>query len=160
MEEKNKNNRLTILFCMIIILLMILCGFLGVKAFNQKECNIKCENKDNNLNDNINNNDSQNNQQDVGFVKPEEHVEIEENIKTKLIEVFKSVYNYREGAYYGNYCYGDYDSNDKIEPLKSFYKEEYSYYYKGNFASNEYSSFKEMVNHLKKYMTEEVIFGI
>lgn len=149
---EKKNNKLTILLCLIIVLLAILCGYFGVKVFNQKECDTKCTS-----NDNINENNDY--QDDTGLVKPEEHVEIDANIKKELVKVFETFYNYMDDAYYGDYCFGDSNINDEIDLLSALYKDSDGYYM-GNYASTKYSSFKEMMDYLKKYMTEKVIFSI
>ena len=156
---EKKNNKLTILLCLIIVLLAILCGYFGVTVFNQKECDTKCTNDDNNIEVDNNLNENNDNQEAAGFVKPEEHIEIDANIKKELVKVFETVYNYMDDAYYGDYCFGESNINDEIDFLSEDYKD-YEDYYRGNYASIKYNSFKEMMDYLKKYMTESVIFGI
>lgn len=151
MEKKN-----TGLIILVIILSLLVVGLGGFIVYDKVLSNDKVE--DNNevngcVNNNITNNNSQNTQEYVGYIKPEEHVEIEENKKTKLVEVFKFVYNYNLSKFYGNYCVGGTDENDTINPPSGA-----DSIHEYNIASTEYSSFKEMMDYLETYMTPNIIY--
>lgn len=160
--EKN-NRRLIVLVIILSLLVFGLGGFivydkiLTDKKIDNNNENSNNDNSNNEVNNNINtdtNNNSQDKQEYVGFINPLEHVEIEESIKLKLIEVFEFVYDYNKSKFYGNYCVGDTDKNDTINPPSGS-----DSMHKYNIASTEYSSFKEMMDYLKKYMTPEIIYN-
>lgn len=159
-----KNKGLKITITVLIILILALLGYIVYdKVLNTKqlpeentnnESNIKEENTNASNNDadnkdtnNYQNTDENNNistNQNMG-----EHVELEENKKIELIEIFRFAYNYYDwgNGYCGSYVYED-----------TIYAENNS---NANFytASSKYNSFSEMINHLKEYMTEHVIYG-
>ena len=157
MEKKNVGLKV-----LVVILSLLVVGLSGFIVYDKLLSNNEVENNDNNeLNDNVNNNmntntnnNYQNTQEYIGFVNPEEHVEVEKNIKPKLVEVFKFVYNYNKSKFYGNYCVGDVDKNDTINPPSGA-----DSLHKHNIASTEYSSFEEMMDYLKTYMTPNVIYN-
>ena len=98
---------------------------------------------------------SQNQQENIGFVKPSEHVELEENVKLELIDLFNFVYDYNlSHQINGIYCVGDVDNNDIVDPPNGS-----DAIHKYNIASTEYSSFNEMIDYLKNYMTVNIIYG-
>ena len=150
MEKKN-----TGLVVLVIILSLLVVGLGGYIVYDKV---LSDKDADNNCNDSVdveNNNNIVKNKMDYeGFIQPSEHVEIDENIKHKLIEVFNFVYNYNKSKYYGNYCVGATDTNDTIV-LSNVSDGIYRY----NVASTEYSSFKEMMDYLKTYMTPNVIYN-
>jgi len=141
---------------LIVILSLLVVGLSGFIVYDKVLSNNEVENNGNSNNDvnNNTNNNYQSTQEYVGFVNPEEHVEIEENIKPKLVEVFMFVYNYNESKLYGNYCVGSIDKNDTIDPPSGA-----DSIHKYNIASTEYSSFEEMMDYLKTYMTTNVIYN-
>lgn len=157
MEKKNIGLKV-----LVVILSLLVVGLSGFIIYDKVLSNNEVENNDNTeLNDDVNNNmnantnnNSQNTQEYNGFISPEEHVEIEENIKPKLVEVFKFVYNYNKSKFYGNYCVGGTDKNDIINPPSGADSQ-----HKYNIASTEYSSFKEMMDYLKTYMTPNIIYN-
>ena len=68
----------------------------------------------NGLNNVIDNNGNiSDNEEKIGFVKPEEHVEIDKNIKSQLTEVLEFVYDFYDWS--NGYC-GAYSHDDKIFP--------------------------------------------
>ena len=167
MEKKNK-----LLITLVMILSLLVVGLGGFIVYDKvlsddrmednkiNNENVNDDNLSNNkvennneINNNINNN-FQNTQENIGFIDPSEHVEIEENIKSKLIEVFKFVYDYNKSKYFGHYCVGATDKNDTINPPSGS-----DSMHKYNIASTEYSSFKEMMDYLKKYMTPNIIYN-
>lgn len=157
MEKKNVGLKV-----LVVILSLLVVGLSGFIVYDKILSNNETENNDNTeINDDVNNNmntntnnNSQNTQDYNGFISPEEHVEIEENIKPKLVEIFKFVYNYNKSKFYGNYCVGGTDKNDTINPPSGA-----DSIHKYNIASTEYSSFKEMMDYLKTYMTTNVIYN-
>lgn len=149
MEQEKNNSGLVVLVIVLFLLVLALGGYI---VYDKMFSNSKVENNNNNVN--TTNNNAKNTQENVGFIKPEEHVEVEENTKQKLIEVFKFVYNYNESKFYGNYCVGETDKNDTINPPSGADSQ-----HKYNIASTEYNSFKEMMDYLKTYMTTNVIYN-
>lgn len=157
MEKKNIGLKV-----LVVILSLLVVGLSGFIIYDKVLSNNEVENNDNTeLNDDVNNNmnantnnNSQNTQEYNGFISLEEHVEIEENIKPKLVEVFKFVYNYNKSKVYGNYCVGGTDKNDIINPPSGADNQ-----HKYNIASTEYSGFKEMMDYLKTYMTPNIIYN-
>ena len=157
MEKKNIGLKI-----LVIILSLLVLGLGGFIVYDKVLSNNGVENNDNTeLNDDGNNdmstntnNNSLNTQEYNGFINPEDHVEVDEDIKPKLVEVFKFVYNYNKAKFYGNYCVGDTDKNDTINPPSGADSQ-----HKHNIASTEYSSFKGMMDYLKTYMTPNVIYN-
>ena len=145
-----KNITITILS----ILLLITGGYLLYDKVLMEEDNQNINNNENNNTNVDENNNYQNPQEYVGFVNPEEHIEIEKSIKSKLVEVFEFVYNYNKSKFHGNYCIGGTDKNDTIK-ISNDNEPQHKY----NIASTEYSSFKEMMDYLKTYMTPNIIYN-
>ena len=152
MERKNIGLKI-----FIIILCLLVVGLTGYIVYDKlllddnDKCvnnNISNENGSNNVIDN--NGNTNDNEEKIGFVKPEEHVEIDKNIKSELTEVLEFVYDYYDWS--NGYC-GAYSHDDKIFPENTGFV--YANYYT---ASSKYNSFDEMINHLKGYMTENVIY--
>ena len=148
---KKKNISLVVLVIILSLLVIGLGGFIVYDKLLSGDSD-KCV--DNAISNENVNNDSQTEQENIGFIKPEEHVEIEESIKPKLIEVFEFVYGYNNAKFYGHYCVGETDENDKINPPSASVS-----WHKYNIASKEFSSFKEMMDYLKKYMTTNIIYN-
>lgn len=81
-------------------------------------------------------------------VNMQNNEKLEDNTKTELLNVFKFVYDYYD---WGNgYC-GTYNKDDVIDAKKPLTANFYT-------ASSEYTSYDEMINHLKEYMTTDVIY--
>ena len=139
MEKKN-NKGLVITIVILSLLVVGLGGYIIYEKVNYESA----EKNNNCTNDNTVENDKMNESENINTA---DHVELEDSVKTKLKEVFEFVYDYYNTA--GSYC-GTISFDDEIEPQPdNVYN-----------ASTQYSSFNEMINHLKKYMTEHVIYGL
>ena len=149
MEKKNVGMKVAI-----VILCLLIVGLTGYIVYDKvfSKDNDKCV--DNNISNRDENNISKNDEENIGFVKPEEHVELEDNIKSELIEIFNFVHDYNNSHYYGFYCVGDTDKSDVIDPPGGSVS-----WHKYNIASKEYSTFNEMIDYLKNYMTVNVIYS-
>lgn len=77
----------------------------------------------------------------------ENTIEIDDSLNSELINIFQFVYDYYRLL--NPYC-GDWSLEDEIS------NDSNSVPY---FASTEFNSFDEMINNLKQYMTEQVIYG-
>lgn len=149
MEKKNIGMKITI-----VILCLLVIGLSGYIVYDKVliEDNDKCA--DNNITNENESNNSQNEEENIGFVKPSEHVELEENLKSELLEVFNFVHDYHHSHIYGNYCVGNTDANDIIDPPSGSHS-----IHKYNIASSEFTTFNKMIDYLKNFMTVNVIFG-
>lgn len=133
-----KNKKLKIIIILLIILVIGLSGYilydkvLSKDLYKETEINKEEENNISNENNQENNN-----------------VELEEDLKKEISEIFKFVYNYYNWS--NPYC-GEYDINDEIEINKDGYTTRYR-------VSTKYKSYNEMFSHLQKYMTKHVIYG-
>lgn len=125
---ENKNTGLKI---MVIILCLLVVGLSGYIVYDK----VLSEEKEN-VQDVTSNKNSTN-----------DNVELDENTKSELKNVFRFVYDYYDtgNAYCGGYT-DEYITTSKT-PSNGFY------------ASKQFTSYSEMINHLKEYMTEHVIYG-
>lgn len=134
---ENKNTGLKI---MVVILCLLVVGLSGYIVYDK----VLSDEKENvqDMNGNENNNENK----DGNDVFTSNHVELDENTKSELKKVFKFVYDYYDwgNAYCGTYGQGGIESNGVIHYT----------------VSGQYSSYNEMINHLKEYMTEHVIYGV
>lgn len=138
MDNQKKQKKIIILFIIIIAILSVLCFLFatGTISFKSNDGDINKQNQniiDNNANDNTvdDNNDKNNNLQTS-------NITIE-----KIKDVFEFVYNYQEKPIV--YCGENKsitDINDEIQ---------------GYNMSTEFSTYEEMIDNLKKYMSNEVI---
>lgn len=126
---ENKNTGLKI---MVIILCLLVVGLSGYIVYD------KVLNKEDNVQDTNSNENGDG--QDI-------YEELDENTKSELKKVFRFVYNYYDT---GNAYCGEY-SNEYITTLKTPSN--------GFYASKQFTSYSEMINYLKGYMSEEVING-
>ena len=162
-----KNIGLKIIIIILSIVVLILIGYVIYDKVLNNELlskeninnggnpNIENNNTSNNNNIDIDNDETNNNQntaennnvsvnQNMG-----EHIELDNNVKTELTEIFKFTYNYYD---WGNgYC-GSYSYDDQIDADTNSNANFY-------IASSKYNTFNEMISHLKEYMTEHVIYG-
>lgn len=148
------------------ILVLSLSGYiiydkvLNIESLSEEDVNNKSNIEEENNNVSNNNNDAddkdtnnnQNTEENNNTIVNQgmgQHMELEENIKNKLIQIFKFTYDYYDwgNGYCGSYVYEDTIDADKNSNA-NFYT-----------ASSKYKSFDEMINHLKEYMTEHVIYG-
>ena len=97
--------------------------------------NTKEHEKNNEITDNENNNNPNNNN-----TEESEHVELEDNLKKELTDVFEFVYDYYD---WGNAYCGSYNVDDRIMPTDS---SSIANHYT---ASSKYNSYDEMIKYLK-----------
>ena len=136
---EKKNNKVLVITIVILSILVVGLGWYII----YEKVNYESSEKNNNcINDNTVDNDKTDKNIDTS-----DHVELEDSVKDELKEVFKFVYDYYNSV--GSYC-GTISLDDEIEPQPN---DIYN-------ASTQYSSFNEMINHLKKYMTDNVIYGV
>jgi len=147
MESGKKNCKgIIIILLILVIILFVLCFLFAMDIISFKTNN--CNNSGNDNDDVIINNNSNNDNILDNDVDMSKHVELDEELKTNLKNVFKFVYDYYDSG--NGYC-GGYSSEDKIENVEG------ANWYT---ASSKYSSFDEMIKYLKDYMTEHVIYGV
>lgn len=133
---ENKNSKV-----LIIILTILVIGLSSFIVYDKvlNKSNIQEQDKNNTTNNNL-----------IIDNHKSEHVELEENVKKEITELFKFVYDYYDT---GNAYCGGYDNNDRIEKKENLSK---AIYYT---ASSKYTHYDDMIKHLKTYMTERVIYG-
>lgn len=142
---ENKNTGLKVMVIILCLLVLGLSGYIVYdKVFSDEKENVQNMNgNENSTNDNKNNNENRD-EQDTS-----DYEELDKNTISELKKVFRFVYDYYD---WGNAYCGSYSKNDTIYSAD---------YYNANYytASSQYSSFNKMINHLKEYMTEHVIYG-
>lgn len=127
---ENKNIGLKI---MVIILCLLVVGLSGYIVYDK----VLSDEKEN-VQDATSNENSD--EQDI-------YEELDENTKSELKKVFRFVYHYYDTG--NTYCGGHTDEYITTSKTPS----------NGFYASKEFTSYSEMINYLKGYMSEEVVNG-